>query len=136
MIRSMPVLQVRDVKESVAFYCEKLGFQSHGIWSDGPAGVADFAIVQAGKVTIALDRSREGLPIPVNQFWAAYVYVENADTLFAKVSRSGAEIIQEPGDRFYGLRDFTICDIDGHKISFGHDINPGAPEPGLADFKE
>ena len=28
MIRSMPVLQVRDVKRSEAFYCEKLGFRS------------------------------------------------------------------------------------------------------------
>ena len=54
MIRSMPVFQVRDVKRSESFYCDKLGFVSHGCWGEGP----DFCIVQRGRVTIALDRSR------------------------------------------------------------------------------
>ena len=47
MIRCMPVLQVADVKRSENFYCEKLGFKSHGTWGDGP----DFCIVQCGSVT-------------------------------------------------------------------------------------
>ncbi len=134
MLRSMTVLQVRDVNKSVAFYCEKLGFKSHGIWSDGsPEAHADFAIIQAGKVTIALDRSQTGNPLPINQYWAAYIYVENADTLFAQAKSKGVEILQEPGDRFYGLRDFSVRDIDGHILSFGHDLKPGALEPGLVD---
>ena len=128
MLRAMPVLQVSDVRRSEAFYCEKLGFHSHGTWGDGP----DFAIVQRGKVTIALDRSREAGPIPVNQYWAAYIYVEDADTLCAEVRGKGVDVVREPEDTFYGLRDFDVRDPDGHLLAFGHDLDPTVKAPGLA----
>ena len=131
MIRSMPVLQVADVKRSEAFYCEKLGFCSHGTWGDGPA----FGIVQNGGVTIAFDRSRSEGPVPVNQYWAAYIYVEDADALCALARRNGVDIVRGPEDMPYGSRDFDIRDPDGHLLAFGHDLAPddGAPEPTNGD---
>ena len=117
MIRSMPVLQVADVTRSEAFYRDRLGFESTGTWGDGP----DFCIVRRGAVTIALDRSRDG-PVPLNQYWAAYVYVDDADALCAEFRGQGVEIVRGPEDSFYGLRDFDIRDPDGHLIAFGHDL--------------
>ncbi len=127
MIRSMPVLQVADVRQSEAFYREVLGFRSHGFWGDGP----DFCIVQCGRVTIALDRSRDNAPIPANQYWAAYVYVEDADALCERFRQAGAQIVRELEDMPYGLRDFDVRDPDGHLIAFGQDLDPGETEPGL-----
>jgi uncharacterized glyoxalase superfamily protein PhnB len=132
MIRSMPVLQVSDVAASEAFYCDKLGFTSHGTWGDGP----DFAIVQRGKVTIALDRARSEGPIPVNQYWAAYIYVEDADALCAEFSAKGVEIVRALEDTFYGSRDFDVRDPDGHIIAFGHDLEPDETEPGLTELHD
>ena len=54
--RAMPVLQVRDVVASEAFY-RQLGFDTHGPWGDPPA----FTIMQRGDVTLALDRARRAL---------------------------------------------------------------------------
>lgn len=127
MLRSMPVLQVRDVSRSEQFYCEKLGFTAHGAWGSPP----DFAIVQRGDVTIALDRSRSGGAIPVNQYWAAYIYVENADILCEQFRKAGVEIAREPDNMPYGLRDFDIRDPDGHLLAFGHDLHPASPGAGL-----
>ena len=127
MLRSMPVLQVADVKRSERFYCDTLGFSSHGTWGDGP----DFCIVQRGKVTIALDRTRETGPVPLNQYWAAYVYVEDADALCKEFKANGVDIARGLEDTFYGLRDFDVRDPDGHLIAFGHDLAPGETEPGL-----
>ncbi|WP_282610707.1 VOC family protein [Pelagibius sp. Alg239-R121] len=124
----MPVLQVTDVTRSERFYCEKLGFKSHGTWGDGP----DFCIVQRGQVTIALDRSRGDGPLPNNQYWAAYIYVKDADALHAEFSRNGVEIARALEDTFYGSRDFDIRDLDGHLLAFGHDLKPDTDEPGLA----
>ena len=118
MIRAMPVLQVSDVSVSEAFYCEKLGFTSHGAWGEGPA----FCIVGRGDVSLALDRSRNGTSIPVNQYWAAYIYVDNADNLCTEFAEKGVEIIRRPEDMPYGCRDFDIRDPDGHAIGFGHNI--------------
>ena len=130
MIRCMPVLQVADVGRSETFYREKLGFVSHGAWGDGP----DFAIVQRGRVTIALDRSRAGGPAPTNQYWAAYIYVEDADDLCEEFRGKGVEIVRGPEDMVYGLRDFDVRDPDGHLLAFGHDLEPGMLEPGLMEL--
>lgn len=132
MIRCMPVLQVLDVKRSEAFYCEKLGFRSHGTWGEGPG----FAIVQHGRVTIALDRTRDGGPIPTNQYCAAYVYIADADALCTKFRKRGVEVVRGPEDMPYGLRDFDIRDPDGHLLAFGHDLDPGTAEPGLMAWDE
>lgn len=122
MLRSMPVLQVADVRRSEAFYRDQLGFDSTGTWGDGP----DFCIVRRGAVTIALDRSRDGGPAPVNQYWAAYVYVEDADAMCAEFRKRDVAIVRSPQDMFYGLRDFDIRDPDGHLIAFGHDLEDAA----------
>lgn len=133
MIRSMPVLQVADVNRSVAFYTDMLGFISHGTWGDGP----DFCIVQRGTVTIALDRTREtGAKVPINQNWAAYVYVDDADALHAEFSARGVDIARGLCNAEYGLRDFDIRDPDGHLIAFGHMLTRDPHGPGLADVGE
>lgn len=121
MIRCMPVLQVENVSRSEAYYCEKLGFKSLGTWRDGP----DFGIIQSGEVTIAFDRSRSGDAIPINQYWAAYIYVEDADALCKVMRSNGVEIVREPEDKLYGSRDFDIRDPDGHLLAFGHDLHQG-----------
>lgn len=120
MRRAMPVLQVKDVAQSHTFYCDKLGFRSCGTWGDGP----DFAIVGRGDVTIALDRSQSDGSVPINQYWAAYIYVDDADTLHEEFQRASVEIVRKPEDMFYGSRDFDIRDPDGHIIAFGHDLKP------------
>lgn len=118
MFRSMPVLQVRDVLKSEQFYREKLGFKTNGIWGDEPA----FCILQRGDVTIALDRARSEETLPVNQMWAAYIYVEDADALCAEFQHQGVEIPRAPEDTFYNMRDFDVRDPDGHTLAFGHDL--------------
>ncbi len=118
MFRSMPVLQVADVRKSEQFYREKLGFKTNGMWGDGP----DFCILQRGDVTIALDRSRSEGTLPVNQLWAAYIYVEDADALCTEFQGRKVEIHRMPEDTFYDMRDFDVRDPDGHTLAFGHDL--------------
>jgi len=47
------------------------------------------------------------------------------------VSRKGVEIVRGPEDMPYGLRDFDVRDPDGRLLAVGHDLDPGAVEPGL-----
>ena len=132
LIRSMPVLEVADVERSVAFYTEKLGFFAHQLWGEEGEPPA-FCIVQRGNVTIALDRSREAGRKPNNQYWAAYLYVADADGLHDAFKAAGVEVVRGPENTEYGCRDFDVRDPDGHLIAFGQDVNPGKePGPGLA----
>jgi uncharacterized glyoxalase superfamily protein PhnB len=67
-------------------------------------------------VSIHLLRSDEaphGLAAPVQaQFWIA----AGLDPLFKRVKVAGAEVIQEPGERPWGHRDFMVADLDGNVI--------------------
>ncbi|MEM1299199.1 MAG: VOC family protein [Pseudomonadota bacterium] len=123
--RAMPVLQVSDVTASLAFY-DRLGFASHGTWGDPPG----FAIIQRGDVTLALDRG-EGA-VPLNQWWAAYVYVDDAEALRGEFLAEGVSPTEMHRPNDYGCIDFDVLDPDGHRIAFGQALNP-VPGPGLSD---
>ena len=122
--RSMPVLQVSDVVASAKFY-EKLGFRYDRLWGEPPM----FCIVQRDMVTLALDGSRDG-DVPLNQWWAAYLYVDDVDALHAEWTDQKAAEVTDIGDREYGCRDFDLIDIDGHRLAFGQDISD-VTRPGL-----
>ena len=129
MLRAMPVLQVRDVVRSRDFYCGKLGFSSHGIWGDNL-----FCIVQNGPVTIAFQKSYTDGPLPLNQYWAAYIYVPDADALHARWKAAGVPITRAPEDMPYGLREYDVTDPDGHVIAFGYDPERPGRDPGLLSW--
>ena len=124
-LRAMPVLQVTDVDRSVDFYA-RLGFFSHGTWGEPP----EFAIVQRGLVTLALDKG-EGPP-PLNHWWAAYVYIEDAEALRETFAQAGIAVTEMHRPTHYGCIDFDVVDPDGHRIAFGQALNP-VPGPGLGE---
>ncbi|MEM6668741.1 MAG: glyoxalase superfamily protein [Pseudomonadota bacterium] len=126
--RSMPVLGVKDVSRSIAYYRDKLGFEVAGEW--GPeAGPLEFAIVSFGDITLALDLDEAVLPR--SHGWAAYLYVDDVDRLQRALTERGVEIVRPPANAFYGCRDMDVRDLDGHLLAFGQDLNPGERGPGL-----
>jgi len=57
-----------------------------------------------------------------------YFVVGNADDLYEFQRANGVEIVQEPGDREYGIRDYRVRDLDGYELAFGHHLfNAGEP---------
>mgnify|MGYP001826504581 CR=1 FL=1 len=112
--RSMPVLQVRDVRVSAAS-CARLGFTA-ALWGEGP----DFAIVKRDGVTLALDRARDG-EVPVNQWWAAYLHTDDGAALHDSFSAAGIEATEMQHPTYYGCDDFGVIDPDGHRTAFGQD---------------
>ena len=120
LTRSAAVLEVSDVVKSVAWYCDVLGFGSHSFWGEPPC----FCIVGRASVSIFLDQSRTRRTIPLNQYWAAYVYVDDIDTLYKEYRSKGVDIARELEATEYGCRDFDVRDPDGHIIGFGQVLEP------------
>lgn len=125
--RAMPVLDCADLSRSLAFYKDKLGFAAT-TWGEPPT----FAILQRGTVTLALAKVAVGRAA-VSRNWAAYVYVRDADGLYAELVAAGVAIAEPPVTRPYNCRDFVVDDPDGHIIAFGQVIDPDARGPGLSD---
>ncbi|WP_299421475.1 VOC family protein [Sphingomonas bacterium] len=113
---------VRDVLRAQAYFADKLGFTASRLWGDPPT----FCIA-----------GRDGLELMLNQVAAndsfrpngdydgrcdAYFWVRDADALHAEFKAKGADIVCEPDDQPYGMREILVRSPDGHLLIFGHDI--------------
>ena len=119
--RCAAILGARDVKRAVGHYCDVLGFECDSIFE----GVGDeggvYGIVQRDGVSLHIQiRRRELFPSRREQIESdVYVYVDDVDALYEEVRSKGANIQREPADAAYGLRDFAVEDLDGHRLVFG-----------------
>ncbi len=127
--RAMPILLCRDVRAAASFY-EKIGFLPYGFWGEGDQL---FCIVQRGDVSLGLNRAPDGQVDWPSDYWAAYLYVDDAHALHAELSELDLPEITEPCDQPYGCRDFDIVDSEGHRIAFGQDLITDDNLPGLAN---
>jgi catechol 2,3-dioxygenase-like lactoylglutathione lyase family enzyme len=114
-------IPVTDVAAAVAFYTEKLGFELGFTWGEPPT----MAGVNLGEAQIFLE---QGTPNP--RGCNLYFVVGDADELFGFQRSQGVEVVADPGDRPYGLRDYTVRDLHGYHLGFGHHIyTVGDPVP-------
>jgi catechol 2,3-dioxygenase-like lactoylglutathione lyase family enzyme len=109
---------VRDVKRSVAFY-RSLGFELlrdagdfvELTWEDHRLFLAEISAFQG----VEPAEPAQPAKFPVAN---VRVMVANVDDRWEVASKVGARVVVPIGDRYYGLRDFTIADPDGFGIRF------------------
>ena len=114
-------LAMSDIAAAVEFYTKKLGFQHAFDWGEPPT----FAGVNLGSVQMFLE---QGTPNPSPENTAVYFLVGDADELYEFHRANGVEIVTEIDDRPYGIRDYTVRDLYGYSLVFGHHLlNAGPP---------
>lgn len=124
-----PVLFVRDVPRSVAYWNDKVGFATGGLYGDPPG----FAILRRDACHMMLSVAPAGHEIVPywkisNQLWNAYFWVDDARALFAEMQERGATIDYEPTVQPYDVLEFGIRDLEGHDIGFGQVLDDDGPE--------
>jgi len=117
-----------DPDASLAFYRDVLGFEvrldvgyEDMRWiTVGPAGQPDTAVVlHPPAATPGLtDEERATLAeiIAKGSYFGVNLATPDLDTAFAKLEANGAEIVQEPIEQDYGVRDCAIRDPAGNMI--------------------
>lgn len=117
-----PYFLVRDVVKAAEYYRDALGFSYPQFWGVPPA----FCMPRRDGVTIMLSQTQDASIIRSNakargdESWDAYVWVKDADALYAEVKPRGAIIAYEPVlQDEYGNREFAVRDLDGYLIAFG-----------------
>ena len=110
-------LAVTDVAAAVEFYTTKLGFFT-GFTSSASGGEPPtIAGVNLGNMQIFLEK---GTPAP--QGCMVYFVVGDADELYEFHRANGVEVAQAIDDRPWGLRDYTVRDLHGYQLCFGHHL--------------
>lgn len=104
-------LAVPDISAAVDFYTTKLGFKLGFMWGEPPT----FAGVILGNVQVFL---KKGTPDPKD--CEVCFMVGDTDQLYDFHRSNGVNIAMEIGDRDYGIRDYTIRDLHGYYLTFGH----------------
>jgi hypothetical protein len=69
----------------------------------------------------------KGTPTPSSEISAAYFLVGDADQLYDFQRANGVEITQEIEDRPYGIRDYSVRDLYGYWLVFGHPLFNAGP---------
>ncbi len=119
-----PYFFVRDVVKAAEYYRDALGFSYAQFWGVPPV----FCMPRRDGVTIMLSQTQDTSIIRPNakargdESWDAYVWVKDADALYAEVAPRGAIIAYEPVlQDEYGNREFAVRDLDEYLIAFGSD---------------
>ena len=118
----MPCFIIADLKISVSFYVDKLGFEVLHI---GPNEDPYWAIVGRDNISIMLKAVAPDIkPIPnrMQHEWApsdAYISTAEPDTLFEEYRSNGVAFRKPIHDNSDDLRGFEIEDNDGYVLFFG-----------------
>ena len=116
-----PCFIVSNVDQTIAFYRDKLGFETRFRQPDQDAF---FAIIGRDGVQIFVKSEKDIEPVPNSKRhrhfrWDAFVYVEDPDELAAEFAEHGAAFSAPLEDTHDGLRGFEICDPEGYVLFFG-----------------
>lgn len=116
-----PSFVVSDVDRTIAFYRDKLGFETR--YQDPPENPF-FAIIGRDGAQIFIKSEGGITPVPNSTRHRhlrldAFVYVEDPDALATDFADHGAEFSNPLKDTSDGLRGFEIRDPDGYILFFG-----------------
>jgi len=123
----VPLLQVGNLRETIAYYEDSLGFRQDFLWERD--GVAIWAGVSRGEVSFMLTRdlgtSDQSFIAEKGNGVAFYIIVDEIEPLYDELLAANALIVQDMmtfGDR----RQFTIGDPNGYVITFSEPYQPTA----------
>jgi uncharacterized glyoxalase superfamily protein PhnB len=104
----MPELPLDNVAAGVAHYRDVLGFKVN-------YAQLDLGVMYRDDVTVLLIAKTERH----TGIGSCYVYVGDADALYAEMSANGANVLDPPVSQPWGLREFRVLDLEGNRITFG-----------------
>ena len=107
----IPMLHVPDVPAAAAWYESILGFSVVGTHED------DWAMLAFGDGRVMF--SEGGKPSDAHRREVdLYVYADDVDALYERL-KDRVDVVQEPYDAIYGMREIIIRDLNRFWITFG-----------------
>jgi uncharacterized glyoxalase superfamily protein PhnB len=107
----VPELPVTDVERAQQHYRDALGFEIGWLYAGKEIGA-----VSRGNVAIFF--RKKSPPFETAVHW---VFAEDIDATYEELKSSGANIVEPLEKKPWGLRQFTVEDLDGNRFYFHHD---------------
>ncbi|HYV95338.1 MAG TPA: VOC family protein [Chitinophagales bacterium] len=109
---AVPFLPVKDLKETIQYYKEQLGFYEEWFWEDSDAGI------RRDDLRLLFNRNPEHLS-QINsssQTLEICWFVTNVNEIYEEYKGKEIKIIKELWDAPWGMREFSILEINGYVI--------------------
>jgi len=120
-----PQFTVSDVVRTAEYYRDVFGFEIRGYWGEPPV----FAIVARDSVELYFNLAAPDT-VPrtgrVDGGYDAYFKVRGVEALAAALKKQGAEVIEGPEVREYGMVELVVRDCNGLILAFGEEVPAGA----------
>ena len=111
-IKSSPHLPVKNLKQTLDFYRDILGFYEEWTWGEKDGGIRrdDMRLLfgEDPDFINAVNDEKHRLPL----MW----FVDNIDEIFSEFQGRNIEIVDTLRTHSYGLREFAFIDINGYYI--------------------
>ena len=109
--RPVPELPVADVERAQQDYRDALGFEIG--WIEPDKGIGSVS-----RENVAIFFRRRTPPFEPAIHW---IFAEDVDASYRELQALGAKIIDPLERKPWGLRQFTVQDLDGNLFYFHHD---------------
>jgi catechol 2,3-dioxygenase-like lactoylglutathione lyase family enzyme len=119
-----PHFPVPDVVAAAEYYRDKFGFEILNYFGDPPG----FVMVRRDKIEIQFSKLEDGeKPAPASHGHPlgldAYIWIDDADALYAELQSRGAKILEGPVRRIYQCIEVTVQDCYGFRLVFAADCS-------------
>jgi uncharacterized glyoxalase superfamily protein PhnB len=128
--RLTPYLYYENVEKAIEWLARAFGFRERMriAGKDGKVAHAEMALADA-LIMMGCPGPEYRNPKRLGQATQAqYIYVDDVDRHCQRARGSGAKILAEPEDKFYGDRQYGAEDPEGHHWYFAQHMRDVAPE--------
>ena len=123
--RIVPMIHVPDVRVTIDWYCS-IGFKLRRdgeedgelIWALLTYGESEIMLNCGGKASDALRREFD-----------LYIHAPDVDGLYERL-KDRVQVVEDPHDTFYGMREWILRDCNGFWITFGQPMAEESPATG------
>ena len=123
LVNAVPVLFVRDVDASAAFYRDSLGFEIDFVY-----GTPSFyGAVSRGRAVLHLKFVHQPVlaagPDDREGLISSFIVVEDVASLHEEFVAAGVTVTQPLTVQPWGWRDFIVADLDGNGLCFAERVD-------------
>ena len=115
-----PMLAVRNMKQTTQFYRDSLGFKM-GMAFPGADNPEYADLSKAGMVLMFVPARNVGIGTKEKLGIGVNVYMQidgDIDEYYNELKNKGVKIASDIKEEPFGIRDFTVDDINGYKLTF------------------
>ena len=119
-----PSFTVNDLVKSLAFYRDVLGFGVEETWKNDDGKIMGISL-KAGDVSfmIGQDDWQKGRDRKKGEGFRIYCEtMKNVDELAKRIEAKGGRVDSGPTDQPWGVRDISVTDPDGFKITIARSL--------------